>query len=475
MRKMLIVFLLAILAVSCAVNPVTGKKELSLISEGQEIEMGKQTDVEVAAQFGLYDDPDLNAYVSKLGSAMAAKSQRPGLPYRFAVLDSPVVNAFAVPGGSVYVTRGILAMMSSEAELAAVLGHELGHVNARHSVRRMSQQMLAQIGLVAGSVISEEFARYAGLAGAGLQVLFLKYSRDDERQADALGVDYSRLTGYNPADMAVTFAALERMGDLSGGRSLPGFLSTHPLSSERIKNVQSMLKPEDQTLARKPEAYLRTVENMIFGDDPRQGYVEGSAFYHPLLRFQFNVPSGWKVDNTPAQVTLVAADQGGGVILQGGETSDNPEDFGRKQAAEITNSGGRLLGENRTTINGLTCYEQAYAIPQENQGPIRMRRSYLKKDDWIYIFSAMSSEQGYPKYETDFRRIVNSFRQLNDPRFINRAPKRLGLVTANGTDTLEGIFKKRGMPEDAGPSFAIMNGMELKAVPKEGQLIKVLN
>lgn len=468
------ILLLAFLAVSCAINPVTGKKELSLISEAQEIEMGKQTDSEVAAQFGLYDDPELKAYVNKLGLAMAAKTQRPGLPYRFAVLDSPVVNAFAVPGGSIYVTRGIVAMMSSEAELAAILGHELGHITARHSVRRMSQQMLAQIGLVAGSLISKEFAKYAGLAGIGIQVLFLKYSRDDERQADALGVDYSRLSGYNPADMAVTFAALQKMGDLSGGHSLPGFLSTHPLSSERIKNVQAMLKPEDKALAREPEAYLRTIENVVYGEDPRQGYVEGSAFYHPVLRFQFAIPSGWTVDNTAAQVTLVAKDQNGGVILQGGKSADSPEQYAKKQAAEISNSGGRLLGENRMKINGLACYEQAYAITQQNQAPVHMRRSYVKKDDWIYIFSAMSSEQGFANYDADFKRVVHSFQALTNPAFINRAPKRLGLVKANGSETLQGIFKRAGMSDADMAKFAIMNGLDLKAVPPAGKLVKVV-
>lgn len=472
-RTFFIVFL-AFLAVSCAVNPVTGKKELSLISEAQEIELGKQTDKEVAAQFGLYDDLALKAYVSKLGLAMAAKTQRPRLPYRFAVLDSPVVNAFAVPGGSIYVTRGILALMGSEAELAAILGHELGHVNARHSVTRMSQQILAQIGLIAGSLISKEFAKYAGLAGIGVQVLFLKYSRDDERQADALGVDYSRLSGYDPADMALTFASLQKLGDLSGGRSLPGFLSTHPLSSERVKNVQGMLKPEDGTLARKPEAYLRTIENMTYGDDPRQGYVEGSAFYHPELRFMFAIPSGWKVDNTPGRVTLVSKDQNGGIILQGAPSSDSPEDYGRKQAEEITRSGGSLLGEDRMKVNGLTCFEQAFTIPQQNQASVRMRRSYVKKGGWIYAFSAMSSEQGFQGYDPDFRRVVSSFRELTNPAFINRSPRRLGLVKADGVDTLQAIFRKAGMPETATAHFAILNGLDANAIPAEGKLIKVI-
>jgi predicted Zn-dependent protease len=461
-------------ALSCAVNPVTGKRELSLVSESQEIAMGRETDAAVAAQFGIYDDHALTAYVGKLGSALAANTQRPDLPYRFSVLDSPVVNAFAVPGGSVYVTRGILAMMSSEAELAAVLGHELGHVNARHSVRQMSKQMLAQVGLVAGSVISQKFAKYAGLAATGLQVMFLKYSRDDERQADALGVDYSRATGYDPADMAVTFQALEKMGDLSGGSSLPGFLSTHPLSSERIKNVQAMLKPEDRNLARKPEAYLRTVENVVYGDDPRQGYVEGSVFYHPGLRFQFSVPSGWAVDNTPASVTLLAADKNGGIVMQGGKTADSAEEVARKQAAEITGAGGELLGEKQSTVNGLACFEQAYTITQENQAPVRMQRSYLKKGDHVFVFSAMSPAASYARYESGFKAVVGSFRELADATKINRVPQRLILVKADGSDTLQAIFKKTGLPEKSWATFAVMNGLDLAAVPAAGRLIKTV-
>ena len=461
-------------ALACSVNPVTGRKEFMLYSENQEIELGKQTDAEVAATYGVYDDPALAAYVSKLGLALAAKTQRPSLPYRFTVLDSPVVNAFAVPGGSVYVTRGILAMMSSEAELAAVLGHELGHVAARHSMSQMSKQQVAQIGLAVGSAISRKFAQYAGLAGAGLQVLFLKYSRDDENQSDGLGVDYARAAGYDPADMAVTFTALQKMGDLSGGSTLPGFLSTHPLTPDRIAHVRSLLKPGDASLARKPEAYLRTVENIVYGEDPRQGYVENGVFYHPALRFQFAVPTGWAVDNTPSRVTLITADQNGGVVLQGGKTTDSAEEFARKQATEITNSGGKLINENRTTINGLACYEQAYTITQENADPVRMSRSYIKKGDWVYAFSAMSAASGFSKYEPDFKGIVASFRDLTDASKINRSPRRLTLVKANGSDALQAIFKKTGAAEKSWPQLAIINGLELTAVPPAGRLVKTV-
>jgi predicted Zn-dependent protease len=465
--------LAALAAWSCAVNPVTGQRELMLFSEGQEIELGKQTDAEVTATYGVYGDEQLAAYVSRMGLALAAKTQRPGLPYRFAVLDSPVVNAFAVPGGSVYVTRGILAMMNSEAELAAVLGHELGHVNARHSLRRLSQQQLAQVGLAVGSVISEDFARYAGLAGAGLQVLFLKYSRDDENQADELGVAYARAGGYDPADMAVTFAALQRMGDLSGGSSLPGFLSTHPLTTDRIAHVQTLLKPEDKGLVRGNEPYLRRVESIVYGEDPRQGYVEGGAFYHPVLRFQFSVPAGWKVENSAAQVLLLAADENGGVILRGEKTADTAEGYAKKQAAGIAEAGGRLLGESPRTINGLSSYEQSYSVAREGASSVRMSLTCLKKGDWVYAFQALSPEASFQRYAGDFGRVVGSFRDLTDKSKIDRAPKRLALVKANGRDSLQTIFKRAGMPEGSWPQFAVWNGLEASAVPAAGKLVKV--
>jgi len=467
--------LLLLAAAACAVNPVTGQKEFMLYSESQEIQLGRQTDTEVAATYGIYDDPALTAYVDQVGKSLAAKGQRPNLPWRFTVLDSPVINAFAVPGGSVYVTRGILALMGSEAELAAVLGHEVGHVNARHSMSQMSKAQAAQIGLAVGSVVSRQFAKYAGLAGAGLQVLFLKFSRDNENQADGLGVGYARSAGYNPADMAVTFAALQKMGDLSGGgSSLPGFLSTHPLTADRIAHVQSLLQPADKPLARNPDAYLRRVENVVYGEDPRQGYVENGVFYHPALRFQFAVPSGWTVENMPAQVTLASSDRNAGLILQGGKSTDSAEEFLRKQAAQITDSGGKLLNESRTTINGLACYEQAYTITEQNEAPVQMRLSCLKKGDWVYAFQAMSAASAYAAYDGEFKRIVASFRDLSDPAKINRSPRRLALVRANGTDTLQAILKKAGLPEKLASQFAVMNGLDLAAVPAAGRLIKTV-
>lgn len=471
-KKKLILLFLCVFAVSCAINPVTGKRELSLISEQEELSLGKQTDGEIRIQYGLYDDAALDSYVKATGSALAPHSHRPDLPYQFAVLDSPVVNAFAVPGGYIYVTRGILALMSTEAELAAVLGHELGHVNARHSVRRMSQQLLLQTGMALGSAVNETFAKIAGVAGIGVQLLFLKYSRDDERQADALGVQYTRSAGFDPSGVVPFFEALEKMGDLSGGQSLPGFLSTHPLTSERIQNVRAMLQPDDEKLTKNAEAYLRKIENVVYGEDPRQGFTEGGTFYHPLLRFQFAFPQNWKLQNTPARVVIVSQDGNGAILLQAEKTAESLKDYAQKRAAEI--QGGNFQGDNTRTVNGLSCYEQSFTITQSEQESLALRRSYIRKGDTIYVFSALCPATRFSGFENQFTNVVTSFQELTNPAYLQRAPKRLSLVRADGSQTIQDIFKKEGMESKLWPIFAVMNGLEPQAVPEKGRLIKVV-
>jgi predicted Zn-dependent protease len=215
--RFLCVSLLFLLALTgCATNPATGQKEFSLVSEGQEVSMGQEGDKAVQAEYGVYDDPALNAYVDGIGKKLAAVSERPNLEWHFRVVDSPVVNAFALPGGYIYVTRGILAVCNSEAQIAGVLGHEIGHVTARHSARQITRSQLAQVGLGLGSIFVEGFSPYGQAASVGLQLLFLKYSRGDETQADELGVRYASRAGYDPREIPATYSALKRLAEKSG-------------------------------------------------------------------------------------------------------------------------------------------------------------------------------------------------------------------------------------------------------------------
>ncbi|MFO7733524.1 MAG: M48 family metalloprotease, partial [Candidatus Aminicenantes bacterium] len=197
--------------VSCALNPVTGKRELMLLSPSDELAMGRQTDPQILQTYGKYENASLARYVSAIGNKLGSLSHQPDLAYSIQVLDSPVVNAFAVPGGYVYLTRGILAYFNDEAELAGVVAHEIGHIAARHSAQQYSKAQFAQLGLGLGSVLSKTFRKYAGVAQVGVELLFLSFSRSDEREADALGVEYSAKAGYDSDHMANMFVALERL------------------------------------------------------------------------------------------------------------------------------------------------------------------------------------------------------------------------------------------------------------------------
>jgi predicted Zn-dependent protease len=313
--------LAAILALSlalsgCATNPVTGKKQISLVSTGKELQMGRESDPAIIAEYGLYDNPALQKYVDSVGQRLGKVSHLPDLEWHFRLLDSPVVNAFAVPGGYIYITRGIVSYLNSEAQLAGVVGHECGHVTARHSAQQMTQQEIAQIGLIAGMVFVQGLRPYGGLASQGLGLLFLKYSRDHETQADELGVQYSTRAGYDPREIPATYTMLKRYGDRQG-QSLPNFLSTHPDPGDREIRTRQLAEASLSRTAHPrigASEYRAAIDGMVYGDDPRAGYFENSRFYHPDLAFQMIFPSGWKTQNTPSAVT--ASNEGVGGVIQ---------------------------------------------------------------------------------------------------------------------------------------------------------------
>src|SRR5215210_3864383 len=297
---------------NCARNPVTGKSELSLVSEAQEIQMGQQAAQDVAQSIGLYKDAKVESYVANLGKRMAAASERPNLPWEFHVVDDASVNAFALPGGFIYVTRGLLASINDEAELATVVGHEIGHVTNRHSVQQISKAQLAQLGLGIGSILSSDIAKFGQLAGAGLGLLFLKYSRDAENQADQAGFRYALNQNYDVREMSKVFETLDRLSQSSGGGKLPEWLATHPSPGNRIEHIDKMLdtvKVDPSKGKTSRDEYLRRLQGMTYGNDPRQGYFEGSHFYHPQMRFQLDFPEGWKTQNLPQAVVGVSPNQ----------------------------------------------------------------------------------------------------------------------------------------------------------------------
>jgi predicted Zn-dependent protease len=311
------------LGIGCAVNPATGKRQISLVSSGREEQMGREADPAIQAEYGLYGDEAMQRYVDGIGQRIARVSHLPNLTWHFRVLDSPIVNAFALPGGYIYITRGILAYVGSEAQLAGILGHEVAHVTARHTAQQITQQQIAGIGLIAGAIFVDAFRPYSGLAQQGMGLLFLKYGRDHETQADELGVQYAVKAGYDPRAIPATYATLKRISERTGS-SLPNFLSTHPDPGGREINTmqlaQAAVGGAPKGLVTGEAEYRERIDGLVFGSDPRQGYFEGNRFYHPDLRFQLIFPDGWQTDNQPSAV--VAKGSSGAMQLRLGTIAD---------------------------------------------------------------------------------------------------------------------------------------------------------
>lgn len=461
----------------CAKNPVTGKSELMLLSKEQEIAMGQQSDPEITAYFGLYEDQRLQQFINEKGKQMAAISHRPDLPYTFKIVDSPVVNAFAVPGGYVYFTRGIMAHFNNEAEFAGVLGHEIGHVTARHSAKQYSNAMLGQIGLVAGALISPEFAQFADVASTGLQLLFLKFGRDAESQSDKLGVEYSTKIGYDASEMAGFFHTLDRLSEQAGTADVPTFLSTHPDPADREQRVAKLaeqwrkkVKTTDLDVGR--DSYLRMIDGIIYGDDPKQGYVENNVFYHPVLKFQFTVPSGWAVQNTPQAVQMAPSDGRAVMIMTLAQGSS------LRQAAEATlqNYGMQVVESGEDNVNGLPAIAViADQVDQQSgQRTVRALLYFIQHGEHIYNMIGASTPNDFNGFGELFQSSMKSFRNLTDADKINREPERINIQRVAQTGTLSQALSRLRVKQNRLEEHAALNGMNLNDQVQQGTLIKVI-
>jgi predicted Zn-dependent protease len=458
---------------SCARNPVTGKNELALVSEGQEIQMGQQAAQEVAQTIGFVDDPGLQSYVAGIGKRMAAKSERPDLPWEFHVVNDAAVNAFALPGGFIYVTRGLLASMNSEAELATVLGHEIGHVTARHSVQQISKAQLATLGLGIGSIVSPEVAQFAGLASQGMQVLFLKYGRDAENQADELGFRYALGQNYDVREMANVFETLDRASQMGGdGGRLPEWLSTHPNPENRVKRTEERLDTLHASLANaivNRDQYLREIDGLIYGEDPRQGFFEGAMFYHPDMRFQLRFPEGWKAQNTPSAVVAISPKED--AIVQLGLAGDASP---REAATQFLSQEGVQAGNGSTSsINGnpaATSYFQA----QTQQGVIEGIVSFISYGGKTFGLLGYTAQGNLQAYDREFQESIRSFDQLRNSAALSVKPAVLQLVRVPSQMTLAqfnqqypstiSIEELAIINELAGPETVVPRGRTLKRV-----------
>jgi predicted Zn-dependent protease len=468
--RALIVSVVAVgLVGGCAVNPLTGERNFSIIPESQEIAMGKEAAADVAVSIGLYDDPRAQAYVAQLGKRLAASAERPNLPWSFQVVDDPAVNAFALPGGFIFVTRGLLAHMGSEAQLASVMGHEIGHVTARHSVRQMSKATVAQIGLMAGMVFSETMRSAGQLGMAGLQLLFLKYGRDAEREADDLGFRYSLANRYDVRSMPAVFATLKRVGEAAGATRLPDWMSTHPSPDERIERINKMIAEKNPPAGEVDrDRFLAVTDGMVFGTNPRQGFFEGNVFKHPEMRFQIAVPPGWKAQNL-AQAVVAQSPQGNaGYQLMVGK--DEPP----AQALEKFTTQEAITGVERfdARVAGAPAAAARFAAKTEG-GEVRGVVTFFTFQGKTFQVLGLGAPDAFAATEGVIRQVVDSFGPLTDQAALAARPARLKLITVDRPGTLAEIASRyqSGLPVER---LAILNQLEPGSPVQAGQKIKIV-
>jgi predicted Zn-dependent protease len=467
----------------CATNPVTGRSDIVTMSAAQEVEIGRKMHPQILQQYGRYSDEALQAYVNDTGQRIAAASHLPNLQFTFTVLDSEEVNAFALPGGYVYVTRGILAYLNSEAELVAVLGHEVGHVTARHAVRQQTGAAAAGVGATLIGVLtgSGDLANLANFAGTAL---VRGYGRDMELEADSIGAEYLDRLGYAPEAMIDVVRLLKNQEMLEvqiarqegrEPRVYHGVFSTHPDNDTRLKEVVASAGKTGTGEARPDgrDAYLRRIEGLPMGPSREQGVVRGSRFYHGTLGMTVAFPSGWAVQNLPRKVVATSPQKD--AMLQLSAVPPPPDVKPRELLARslpgVPLSGGEALEVNG--LSGYTAIARDVALPWGNRGPARFAVVYY--NGLAYVFTGatrLSSALGAS--DPLFMSSIKTFRRLRDNELKLAEPNRIRLIKASPQTRIAALAGASPIEKYPTERLRLLNDLYPDKEPTPGQWLKVV-
>lgn len=473
---------------ACSANPATGKQSFTaFMSPEKEVQVGTEEHPKMVQQFGgEYGDRALKAYVRNLGLSLAKTSEMPNLPWTFTVLNDSQVNAFALPGGFVYVTRGLLALASDEAELAGVLSHEIGHVTARHSAQRYSSTVAANIGVQVLGVLSQAagLGRAGGdLASIGANLALKSYSREQELESDMLGVRYMTRIGYDPQALVSFFDKLRAHQAIEAKLAGKGasqvdennILSTHPRTTDRIQQAIKLAQKNGQTATwRDADDYLNRIDGLIFGDDPEQGLVRGNVFIHPTLGFRFEVPDGFKINNLPDIV--IAVEESGALIK-----------FASADAQEVRNAGGmekfmrHKWGDNFSLdnvewldINGMKAVTGTASV-WSGKGNVDVRRILIEQNKdtyWRFQFETPPKESA--RLSEALRRTTYSLRAPTKSEIANAQAYRVRVVTVGRGVSVADMVNTMIIPDLKADWFEALNNLRPGDTLVTGQKIKVI-
>ncbi len=446
----------------CSTNPATGRSQFDgLMPRESEASIGAEQHKEIVAQYGgIYNDTALQAYVSEIGQRVARNTERGDVNYRFTLLDSPVVNAFALPGGYVYVTRGLLAVANDEAELAGVLGHEIGHVTGRHQAARYSQGVLTTLGAsIVGAAVGD--ANITRALGVGNNLYMSSYSRDQEMEADALGIRYLSRAGYDTQAMGSFLGAMGRYVALEG--SIEGkedqsasYFSSHPQTQERVSAAAREAKsyPPAANDDRGAERYLRAISGMTYGDSAEQGFARGRDFYHPALGFTFTVPEGYRISNQPSRIAAAGRD-GSLIVVDRAQNRRglDPVDYRIQDGLQ----GERLNNPEEITINGMRAATDSFPGTMNGRKvDIRVVAIEWSRNEVFRFQIAMPAGVSTSALDA-LKTTTYSFRRMTDRERAAQRPQRIATVKAGAGDSMETLSRRMQVDKAAVERFRALN------------------
>jgi predicted Zn-dependent protease len=489
-NNLLLLFLLLISISGCATNPATGDTDMVGMSEQEEIEIGKQQHQMVLREYSVYGDVELQGYVQYVGEKVAANSHRPDLDFTFTVLDSPEVNAFALPGGFIYITRGLMAYLNTEGELAAVLGHEIGHVTARHAARQVAASNLTGLGTAIATIVGEAFIpgisslggqSLVGMAGTAM---LRGYGRDHELEADRLGAEYLARSGYDPDAILEVIGVLKTQElfelrlareETRKPRIYHGVFSTHPDSDTRLQEVvgyaYELEASTESTFVGRTE-YLQRVDGMVFGEGADKGILRGRDFYHGNMGFALRFPERWPVQNLPDR--LISAAPGSlaviQVMVQGADPRLSPREFMAQHMGLASNPNGESLN-----INGLPAYTQT-AVIDTSMGKRLARIGVVYLGNVAYIFVGQTRDAtGLNRYDNNFLNTIRSFRPLtNAERQVANRTSRIRLVRATAGTDFDQLAASSPLEKFPEEQLRLINAEYPRGDIDDGQLVKVI-
>lgn len=477
MRLLSVLLAVTFLLTGCTTSPTSGQPIFAgLVSESRENQLGASEHESILKQYhGVNDTAELNAFVAVIGARVAQAAERKDVNWRFTVVDDDMINAFAVPGGYIYVTRGLLAVAQDESQVAAVLAHEMGHINARHSAQQMSQGMIANIGLQAlGIATGSNIASQLG--GIGAKAYLSKYSRDHEYEADALGVRYLAATGYDPLAEAKFLTMLQNATQLEARMAgtedaqQPGFFDSHPMTADRIARARALgeqqVKQADATVNR--DDYLRAINGTVYGDAAEEGFVRGNEFIHPGLQIRFTVPQGFKIKNGSKQV--LAENQNGAAIIfdaASAQTSD--------PAAYIAGGwaqGAPLSNEQRIEVNGMNGATATTRVSTSKGEKDAQLVALNTGGGKFYRLTFLAPVGQLNNYNNAYRTATYSF--AHDPSVQNTSPNRIQVIIASAGDTIESLAARMPVQDYAVERFCLLNNLQPGIRLIAGQKVKIV-